>query len=246
MSRPTGRPTVGITAAIETINYGPWHDVHAAIASTSYTDSVLRAGGRPVLLVANKEDAEDPSEVLAMLDALIVSGGAGDLDPALYGQKRHPETRDINPERDACELALVRGAAELGLPTLGVCRGMQVINLAYKGTLHQHLPEVVGHRKHRARGAFTDHEVDVIEGSLAARASGSGGETVKSCHHQGVDVVGEGLSATATATLDGTVEAVEDPNLDFMLGVLWHPEEDEKSELIRSLVNAAGERRKSK
>lgn len=242
MSRSGSRPTIGITAAIETINYGSWRDVRAAITSKSYTDSVLRAGGRPVLLVANGEDTEDPSEVLGMLDALIISGGAGDLEPALYGQERHPETKDVNPERDAYELALVKGAARLGLPTLGVCRGMQVINLAYEGgTLHQHMPEVVGHEGHRASGTFTDHEVEVDSGSLAARAtaSGSGVEVVKSCHHQGVDVVGEGLTASATATPDGTVEAVEDAHLDFMLGVLWHPEEDERSALIRYLVRAA-------
>lgn len=237
------RPTVGITAAIETISYGPWREVHAAIASTKYTGSVLRAGGRPVLLVANEEDAEDPSEVFGMLDALIISGGAGDLDPALYGQERHPETKNVNPERDAYELALARLATETGLPTLGVCRGMQVVNLAYGGSLHQHLPDVVGHESHRVRGTFTDHEVSIAEGSLAASATASGrggAESVKSCHHQGVDTIGEGLAATATATSDGTVEAVEDPRLDFMLGVLWHPEEDEKSELIGALVKAVG------
>lgn len=241
MSRPNGRPTVGVTAAIESISYGPWRDVRAAITSLSYTDSVLRAGGRPVLLVANAGDTEDPAELLGMLDALVISGGASDLDPALYGQKRHPETKNVNPERDAYELAVARRATELGLPTLGVCRGMQVINLAYGGTLHQHLPDVVGHEAHRERGTFTDHDVHVTEGSLAAAAtaSESGTEAVKSCHHQGVSVVGEGLSATATATLDGTVEAVEDPGREFMLGVLWHPEEDEKSKLIAALVRAA-------
>ncbi|AHY48033.1 putative glutamine amidotransferase [Rubrobacter radiotolerans] len=238
--RPADRPTVGITAAVETISYGPWRDVQAAITSLAYTEAVLRAGGRPVLLVPNRPDAENPEEALASLDALIISGGAGDLDPALYGEEPHPETKSVNPERDAYELALVRAAREAGLPTLGVCRGMQVVNLAYGGTLHQHLPDVVGHEKHRKRGTFTDHEVSVSEGSLAARATGadSGTEAVKSCHHQGVREVGEGLEATARATLDSVVEAVEDASHPFMLGVLWHPEEDERSRLIGSLVKS--------
>ena len=234
------RPTVGITAAVETVNYGPWRDVRAAISSLGYPDAVLRAGGRPVLLVPNRPDTERPEEALSSLDALIISGGAGDLDPALYGEEPHPETKGVDPERDAYELALVRASRETGLPTLGVCRGMQVINLAYGGTLHQHLPDVVGHEGHRARGTFTDHEVSVKADSLAARAAGadSGAEAVKSCHHQGVREVGEGLEATARSTLDDAIEAVEDAGHPFMLGVLWHPEEDEKSALIGALVNS--------
>lgn len=230
------RPTVGVTAAVEEVSYGPWRDVSAALAPMSYANAVLRAGGRPVLLVPNPEDAEDPSGLLDVLDALIISGGAGDMDPNLYGQKRHPETGAVNPERDAYEISLVKGAAERSLPTLGVCRGMEVINVAYGGSLEQHLPDAVGHEKHRKRGAFVDHDVRVSEGSLAARASGSGLEAVKSCHHQGVREVGEGLRATGRATMDETVEAIEDPELKFMLGILWHPEEDEKSRLIEALI----------
>lgn len=232
----TRRPTVGITAAVEEVSYGPWKDVSAALAPMSYARSVLRAGGRPVLLVPNPEDAEDPSGVLDFLDALIISGGAGDLDPTLYARKRHPETGTVNPERDAYELALVNGAAEKSLPTLGICRGMEVINVAYGGSLEQHLPDAVGHEEHRERGTFVDHDVRISEGSLAARATGSDLEAVKSCHHQGVREVGKGLHATGWATLDETVEAVEDPGLKFMLGVLWHPEEDEKSRLIQALI----------
>jgi putative glutamine amidotransferase len=233
--------TVGITAAVEEVNYGPWKGVSAALAPMNYARSVFRAGGRPILLVPNPEDAGDSSEVLDFLDALVISGGAGDLDPELYGQSRHPETGPINPERDAYELALVAGAAERNLPTLGVCRGIEVINVAYGGTLEQHLPDVVGHEGHRTRGAFVDHDVRIAEGSLAARATGNVFEAVKSCHHQGIREVGEGLRATGWATMDDTIEAVEDPELDFMLGVLWHPEEDEKSRLIASLLESRRE-----
>lgn len=230
------RPTVGITAAVEDVSYGPWKDVPAALSPMSYVGSVLRAGGRPIILVPNPDDAEDPPGVLDLLDALIISGGAGDLDPALYGEERHPETGPINPERDAYELALVKGAVERNLPTLGVCRGIEVINVAYGGTLEQHLPDSAGHEKHRARGTFVDHEVKLLEDSLAARATGDILEAVKSCHHQGIREVGGGLLATGWATMDDTVEAIEDPERDFMLGVLWHPEEDEKSRLVASLV----------
>lgn len=235
----TRRPTVGITAAVEEVSYGPWKDVSAALAPMSYARSILRAGGRPMLLVPNPEDAEDPSGVLDLLDALIISGGAGDLDPTLYGQERHPETGPINPERDAYELSLVNGAAERNLPTLGVCRGIEVINVAYGGSLEQHLPDAVGHEKHRTRGTFVDHDVRILEGSLAARATGNDLESVKSCHHQGIRDVGGGLLATGWATMDEAVEAIEDPELKFMLGVLWHPEEDEKSRLVSALVKEA-------
>ncbi len=189
-----------------------------------------------MLLVPNPDDTEDPEGILELLDALIISGGAGDLDPALYGQKRHSETGPINSERDAYELSLVNGAAERGMPTLGVCRGVEVINVAYGGTLEQHLPDAVGYEGHRRRGTFVDHDVRILEGSLAARATGNDLETVKSCHHQGIRDVGEGLLATGWATMDDAVEAVEDPNRKFMLGVLWHPEEDERSRLISSLI----------
>ncbi|MGH3087127.1 MAG: gamma-glutamyl-gamma-aminobutyrate hydrolase family protein [Rubrobacteraceae bacterium] len=228
------RPVVGITAAVEEVSYGPWRDVPAALVPMSYARSVRHAGGRPVLLVP--DDAEDQNNALDLLDALIISGGAGDLDPALYGQERHPETGPVNPERDAYELALVKGAIETRLPTLGVCRGMEVINVAYGGSLEQHLPDVVGHEKHRERGTFVDHDARMAEESLAARATGSKLEVVKSCHHQGIKEVGAGLLATGWATMDDSIEAVEDPELEFMLGVLWHPEEDEKSRLIRTLV----------
>lgn len=198
-----------------------------------------------MLLVPNPEDAEDPSGVLDLLDALIISGGAGDLDPALYGQKRHPETGPVNSERDAYELSFVKEAAERNLPTLGVCRGIEVISVAYGGTLEQHLPDAVGHEGHRTRGTFVDHDVRILEGSLAARAAGNDLESVKSCHHQGIREVGEGLLATGWATMDDTVEAVEDPEKKFMLGVLWHPEEDEKSRLIAALIECRRESSRS-
>ena len=231
------RPTIGVTAATENVSYGVWSDIPAVVSPASYVRAVQRAGGRPVLLLPDSEDAQDPDGVLDMIDALIVTGGAGDVDPALYAQEPHPETGPVQEERDAYELALVRAAIGRRVPVLGICRGMQILNVAYGGGIEQHLPDVVGHEEHRhTPGIFADHEVDLEAGSLAARAAGAERTPVKSHHHQGVREIGDGLVVTGRSD-DDTVEALEDPSCPFVLGVLWHPEEDEKSQLIKALVS---------
>jgi putative glutamine amidotransferase len=232
------RPNIGVTAATETVNYGVWEEIPAVISPARYLQAVQRAGGRPVLLPPDPDDAEDPGEVLDLLDALVVTGGAGDLDPALYGEERHPETGPVQEERDAYELALVRGALEREMPVLGICRGMQILNVAYGGTIEQHLPDALGHEEHRhTPGTFADHEVRLVPDSLAARAAGSERTPAKSHHHQGIREVGEGLKVTGWAAEDDAVEALEDPSCTFVLGVLWHPEEDENSQVIKALVS---------
>jgi putative glutamine amidotransferase len=232
------RPTIGITAATEDVSYGAWDEVPAFISPASYVQAVQRAGGRPILLLPDLEDAEDPNGVLDLVDALILTGGAGDVNPALYGQERHPETGPIQDERDAYELALARGAVERGIPTLGICRGMEILNVVYGGSIEQHLPDMLGHEEHRhTPGTYADHEVRLAPGSLAARAAGSESTPVKSHHHQGIKEVGSGLEVTGWAAEDDAVEALEDPSCPFVLGVLWHPEEDEKSQLIKALVS---------
>ncbi len=231
------RPTIGVTAATEKVSYGVWSEVPAFMSPASYTRAVQRAGGRPVLLIPDQEDTEDPDGVLDVIDALIVTGGAGDVNPALYGEEPHPETGPIQEERDAYELALVRAATDRRMPVLGICRGMQILNVAYGGGIEQHVPDVVGHEDHRhTPGTFADHDVELEPGSLAARAGGAERAPVKSHHHQGVKEIGAGLAVTAKAD-DATVEALEDPSCPFVLGVLWHPEEDEKSRLIHALVS---------
>jgi putative glutamine amidotransferase len=233
-----GRPNIGITAATERVSYGVWEEIPAIISPARYVQAVQRAGGRPVVLPPDPEDAQDPGGVLDLLDALIVTGGAGDLDPTLYGHEPHPETGPVQEERDAYELALVRGALEREMPILGICRGMQVLNVAYGGTIEQHLPDVLGHEEHRhTPGVFADHEVRLDPDSLAARAAGSEWTPVKSHHHQGIKEVGSGLQVTGWATEDDAVEALEDPSCPFVLGVLWHPEEDEKSRIVKALVS---------
>jgi putative glutamine amidotransferase len=189
------------------------------------------------VLPPDAEDVEDPSGVLDLIDALILTGGAGDVNPALYGQEPHPETGPIQEERDAYELALARAAVEHEIPTLGICRGMEILNVAYGGSIEQHLPDVLGHEEHRhTPGTYADHEVRLEPGSLAARAAGAERTPVKSHHHQGIREVGDGLRITGWATEDEAVEALEDPRCQFVLGVLWHPEEDKKSQLIKALV----------
>jgi len=232
------RPNIGVTAATERVSYGPWKEIPAIISPARYVQAVQRAGGRPVVLPPDPEDTKNPGGVLDLMDALVVTGGAGDLDPNLYGDERHPETGPVQQERDAYELALVRGALEREMPILGVCRGMQILNVAYGGTIEQHLPDVLGHEEHRhTPGTFADHEVRLDPVSLAARAAGSERTPVKSHHHQGIKEVGSGLTVTGWAVEDDAVEALEDPSCPFVLGVLWHPEEDEKSQPIKALVS---------
>jgi gamma-glutamyl-gamma-aminobutyrate hydrolase PuuD len=229
-------PTIGLTCSRDLIRYGDWTE-EAVFVPQTYVGAVARAGGRPLPLVPLAADAEDPADLLERLDGVIVTGGAGDVDPARYGAERHPQTAPDDPLRDPFELALVRGAAERDLPCLGICRGMQLINVAYGGVLEQHLPDALGHDEHRgSAGVFADHEVRAAPGSLAARAAGSERLAVRSFHHQGVARVGAGLTASAWAEGDGSVEAVEDERRRFLLGVLWHPEEDEADRLIGAFV----------
>jgi putative glutamine amidotransferase len=200
---------------------------------------VQRAAAMAVVLPPDDEATRDPDEFLNRVDGLLLAGGA-DVDPACYGATPHPETGLTWPERDRFEIALSRRAVERGLPVLGVCRGMQLMNVALGGTLVQHLPDEVGGNRHRhTPGAFGDHEVRLDEGSLAARAVGADRTMVKSHHHQGVAKLGRGLLATGWSGVDELVEAIELRDHPFCLGVLWHPEEDVQSRVIGALVDAA-------
>jgi putative glutamine amidotransferase len=237
------RPTIGICTPLERARWGAW-DLDAFLVPRNYVDAVRRAGGLVLLLAPDPEVADDPDEILDLVDALMLVGGA-DLDPASYGAERHPETIGCVPERDVFEIALVRRALERDLPLLGICRGMQVINVARGGTLHQHVPDVVGHDHHRrVLGSFdgNDHDVRLAPGSLAARAAREELHATKSHHHQAVDRVGDGLVVTGWAEIDELPEALELPGNRFALGVQWHPEADEASRLIAALVEEARER----
>jgi putative glutamine amidotransferase len=229
---------IGICAAVERARWSHWDD-HVALTPRSYVEAVQRADGLPLLLPPDDAAAEAPDDLLDRIDALILAGGA-DVDPASYGAAPHERTGEPRPERDRFELALAHRALERGMPVLGICRGGQMLNVACGGTLIQHVPDVVGHEGHlEAPGEFSEHEVELEPGSLAARAAGAERIDVESHHHQGVDELGEGLRATGRSLPDGLVEAVESTEHDFALGVLWHPEVDQRSRIVAALVGAA-------
>jgi gamma-glutamyl-gamma-aminobutyrate hydrolase PuuD len=227
------RPVIGITAYVEQARWGVW-DQRAVLVPHDYVRMVEQVGGR-ALVVPPSADAVE--ETLAALDGILFSGGA-DLDPSLYGADAHGETDTPRTDRDAGELALLRAALERDVPTLAVCRGSQLLNVARGGDLVQHLPEVVGDEKHKHRpGSFSDHGVDVRPGTRLSALVG-GRAPVKSHHHQGFGRVGEGLVEAAWAD-DGTLEGVEDPSRRFAVGVLWHPEAGEDLALFEALVEEA-------
>ena len=227
------RPVIGITTYVTDARFGDW-EAESALVPSAYVNAIERAGGRPLLVPPSEEGID---ETLDALHGIVFSGGS-DLDPETYGQDPHPETTGVAPERDRAELALLQGALARDLPVLAVCRGSQVMNVALGGDLVQHLPEVVGDEKHKhTAGEFADHDVDLEPGTRLAAVLGDRAP-VKSHHHQGFGRLGAGLREAARAE-DGTLEAIEDPERRFALGVLWHPEEAEDLRLFEALVEEA-------
>ena len=219
----------------------------AAVLPINYAEAVQRAGGIALLIPPDPAAIEDPDAILDLIDALVLIGGA-DLHPEVYGADPHPATEPTSRLRDDVEVALAARAIARDLPFLGICRGMQVMNVASGGTLRQHVPEEVGHEDHRrVLGSFdgADHDVRLAEGSLAARAAGETLHGTKSHHHQAIDRVGEGLEVTGWASMDGLPEAIESPSHRYLLGVQWHPEADETSRLIAALVQEAAAARRA-
>ena len=225
---------IGICTAVERSQFGVW-DAEAFLLHHTYIEAVQRAGGAAVMLPPDPD--VDADQLLDVLDGLILAGGR-DIDPATYGAERATGTDDPRTERDEFELALAQRAMERDIPLLGICRGMQLMNIARGGTLVQSLPE---HLHRRSVGTFdgNDHPVRLEESSLAARAAGEVSHGTLSHHHQGIDRVGDGLRVTGWADEDELPEALEDPELQFALGVQWHPEADPESRVIAALVEAA-------
>lgn len=219
-------PRVGLTTYFKEAAWGDWRRV-AALTPETYVSAVVRSGGTPLLLPPVGTD----TSVLDVLDALVVVGGS-DLEPERYGQERHPATRP-EPHRDDHEIALVHAALQRDLPLLAICRGVQVLNVALGGTLHQHVPEVwpdlacepPGTSCYQpAPGRFGEVRVTTEPGSRIATALG-GQATVPCYHHQAVDRVADGLRVTARSD-DGIVQALETEGEAWALGVQFHPEED--------------------
>lgn len=231
------KPLIGLTTYRQQVKSGVW-DVPASFLPGSYIEGVTRAGGLAVLLPPQPVGLGVAEAILAGLDALIITGGR-DLDPAAYGHDPHPATDEPARDRDAWELALLDAALRFEIPVLGICRGAQVLNVALGGTLHQHLPEVVGHTRHqKGQGMFSTSTVRTVDGSIVARLIGPDA-TVQCYHHQSIDRLGAGLVVSATDE-EGIIEAVELPGDGFVVAVQWHPEENlEDLRLFVGLVEAA-------
>jgi putative glutamine amidotransferase len=227
------RPRIGISSYVEDARWGHWSQL-AAIVPYAYVRAVESAGGRAFVLPPSSDGVE---ETLDVIDGLVLSGG-GDLDPTLYGDEPHPATGGVSPERDAAEMSLLEAALARDMPVLAVCRGSQLLNVLRGGDLVQHLPEIVGDERHKETpGEFADHEVTLDSGSRVAELLGER-SAVKSHHHQGFGAIGVDLREVGWAE-DGTIEALEDPDKRFAVGVLWHPEEGEDYALFRALGDEA-------
>jgi len=231
------RPVIGICAVRERARWAFWTQ-EAHLVADSYVAPVRRAGGVAVLLPV---DARAPLELVDRIDGLMLIGGS-DLDPGSYGAARDPATESTYPARDEFELAIVRAAIERALPVLAICRGMQVLNVAFGGTLEQNLVAADGSHPHRkVLGTFdgNEHTVNLQAGSLAATAVGEEAHIARCHHHQAVLHLGDGLVVTGRAASDGVVEAIELADGRWALGVQWHPEADDRSRLFAALLEAS-------
>ncbi|MEU6893832.1 gamma-glutamyl-gamma-aminobutyrate hydrolase family protein [Streptomyces sp. NPDC046557] len=226
------RPLIGITTYVEeSTRYGVW-DLATSLVPSGYHELVQAAGGAAVLLPP--DEPSRAGEVLSRVDGLVIAGGP-DVDPVHYGAVRDPRTGAPATVRDTWELALIRAALESGAPLLGICRGMQALNVALGGTLIQHID---GHV--HTPGVTSWHPVRPVDGTRYAALVPEEAD-VPTYHHQAVDRLGEGLVVSAHA-LDGTIEAVEltDPDR-WVVGVQWHPERDKDTRVMAALVDAAAE-----
>ena len=229
-------PLIGITSYLERAQQGPW-DQRYAMLPEQYLVAVERAGGIPVLLPPQPADPAIVARVLGAVDGLVLSGGA-DVDPALYGAERDPRTQAARTDRDAWERALVLAAIDRDLPVLAICRGVQLLNASLGGTLIQHVPDVTDADHGDQPGAYADTEVAVVSGSRVGALLGDR-VAVHCHHHQALRDVAPGLVVSARAA-DGIVEAVEQPERRFVLGVQWHPEQNpDDIRLFEALVAAS-------
>ncbi len=240
------RPVIGLTTYLQQAQTGVW-DVRASFLPAIYFEGIGLAGGISVLLPPQPVDEDIADRVVDGLDGLIITGGR-DVDPAAYGSERHPATDepvDDSRTRDAFELALLQSALRRGVPVLGICRGAQVLNVALGGTLHQHLPDVVGHTRHQQGNAvFSTSTITTVPGTRVAAMVGSSTEA-QCYHHQAIDRLGDGLIVSASDS-DGVIEAVEvdqdrHPGR-WAVAVQWHPEERlDDLRVFAGLVGAAAE-----
>lgn len=236
---PRSLPLIGLTTYRQRAQSGVW-DVDAVFLPGVYVDGVSACGGVATLLppqAAGAATAATAERVLDGLDGLIITGGR-DIEPAAYGHEPHPATDEPARDRDAWEFALLAAALRRHTPVLGICRGAQILNVALGGTLHQHLPDVIGHNHKKGDAVFATSTVRTAAGTRLAAMVGE--SVAAQCyHHQAIDRLGEGLVVSATDD-DGVIEAVEIPGHDFVVAVQWHPEETlEDVRILQGLVDAA-------
>ncbi|MDP1876354.1 MAG: gamma-glutamyl-gamma-aminobutyrate hydrolase family protein [Actinomycetota bacterium] len=241
-SRPNPRPVIGIPAVYTTAAWGFWKEGAHLVANT-YVSALWDAGAFPIVIPpTGMDDPATFTRILDHVDGLLFVGGA-DLDPGLYGQGAAPELEETSPTRDSFETPLILAALERDVPLLGICRGVQLMNVATGGSLHQDLVSA-GFDDHRQSPGFLDqgcfHDIGIEDNSLLATIAGSPTMTVNSHHHQGIDGIGVGALVTARAATDGCIEAVEWPDRRFALGVQWHPEKPRSAAFFAALVDAAG------
>lgn len=238
-AQPATRPVVGVCGVPSVATWGFWSQPAVLVAET-YLAAIRDAGGLPII-VPPEDDESEVMRILAMVDGLVLSGGT-DVSPDLYGQAASARMEETVRGRDEFELHIAAHAVKADLPVLGICRGLQILNVATGGTLHQHLADgaFAEHRPAPGRlDAATRHGVEVERDSLLGELGLAGLREVNSHHHQGVAEVGYGGRVVARSVPDGAVEAVEWTGARFALGVQWHPEEPRMSELFDGLVRAA-------
>lgn len=223
------RPLIALTSYLESAKWNVWDKVPAALLPWTYVRQVIDAGGAPILLPPEPSTVLD---VMSRVDGLMLTGGP-DVDPGRYGEERGSFTQRPRVSRDETELAALAAAQRRGIPVLAICRGVQLLNVARGGTLHQHLPD----HAPKVPGTYDSNQIRIDAGSTLAAALGE--EAGMLCaHHQAIDRVGDGLEVVARAA-DGVIEGVEDPSVPFLVGIQSHPEELPASlPLFRAFVTA--------
>lgn len=230
------KPRVGLST-YRTHGQMTIYDTALAVLPAQYIETVTRAGGVAVMIPPQPLNNDQATSVLSGLDGLIITGGA-DVNPARYGQTKGPHTQESEDLRDDLEDTLLGAARSMKMPILGICRGAQMLNVHLGGTLHQHLPDVVGHDRYRVGdGVFHPEQMTITEGSLLHSILGEAEVQGHVYHHQAIDQVAPGLTVTARG-FDGTVQAIEMEGYPFGLAVQWHPEENlDDVRIVKGLIS---------